>query len=111
MSIHLFDAAIEKWKAIIDGTGEDLQDLDCPFCRDVSCKCERCLLAIYGQDCNDGFSAYWNWNEHLRNNHTGAPRMVHCPVCKYKAEQVLEVIVRAREVFLNDRRSGSTISR
>lgn len=97
-TLQALEGSIDKWRAIVDGSGADLATRNCPLClRFATADCtissreysELCPVARAGMEqCGDG--PYVDWCNHHKNVHGQDHRLrVLCPECKELAQAML----------------------
>ena len=89
------EGSIEKWEAIVEGTGVDNGVNNCPLCQlfiggrgagvSIQGGCVKCP-----SNCGDNYTPYREWQTHLIYNHSRAIKKIHCPTCKELAQAELD---------------------
>lgn len=86
--------SIEKWRAIVEKTGEDRGHDNCPLC-DLFWAldgCDECPVAKKTGEKNCVLSPYESWTVHHANKHFRKPNVAHCPTCTRLARAELKFL-------------------
>ncbi|HEA67338.1 MAG TPA: hypothetical protein ENI07_11030 [Desulfobacterales bacterium] len=78
--------SIEKWEAIVEGTGIDGGYRNCPLCTlFIDDNCRECPTK-----CSGSFP-YGKWESHVDNEHWAEGTLkIYCPTCKELAQAELD---------------------
>ena len=93
--LKALEGSIEKWEKIVDGTGIDERDENCPLCK-LYWGCKSCPVAdtVARAGCND--TPYMEWCKHHAKKHPDGvwcpPMRVECPTCKRLAQKELDFL-------------------
>ena len=93
--LKALEGSIEKWEKIVDGTGVDDRDGNCPLCK-LYPGCKPCPVAqtAHFTGCND--TPFIKWCKHHVEKHPTEewypPLKVECPTCKRLAQKELDFL-------------------
>ena len=93
--LKALEGSIEKWEKIVDGTGVDDRDSNCPLCK-LYCGCKSCPVAqtVHFTGCNN--TPFTKWCKHHREKHPTETLFfsleVECPTCKKLAQKELDFL-------------------
>ena len=84
--------SIQKWEKIVDGTGMDKREENCPLCLTYP-ECSSCPIAET-VDRNGCWGTPWiKWTQHQHQKHLSHGYMkVECPTCKRLAKKELNFL-------------------
>ena len=95
-TLEALKGSIVKWEKIVDGTGVDEGDRNCPLCTLFSdFGCSKCPVSLKVYDTVCGGTPYQNWTSHQNYKHNGIyneSKHVECPDCKRLAKKEVDFL-------------------
>ena len=93
-TLKALKGSIEKWERIVEGTGIDKAQANCPLCEMYGWNCMDCpVVTVGGAKAGCHGSPYSDWMKHLWEEHWGKEDMkVYCPTCKKLAQRELDFL-------------------
>jgi hypothetical protein len=99
-ALRALEGSIKKWRAILEGTGEDKGTQNCPLCiaffnalGSLVC-CNGCPVASRRARVACRLTPYEKWCEHQRRCHlTEEALIIHCPTCTKLAKAEVAFLV------------------
>ena len=85
-TLKALKGSIEKWEAIVAGTGVDSGTINCPLCKFFCAPthCSNCPT-----NCTDN-TPFRKWDNHHKYHSDKLAKYIHCPTCKKLAQAELE---------------------
>jgi hypothetical protein len=95
------EGSIQKWQAIVAGTGADKGGTNCPLCQKFAMEthkdCEGCPVALRTGLPGCQNSPYDEWSDHQYDAHDDElETRVHCPECRRLAQAELDFLISLR---------------
>jgi len=93
-TLKALKGSIKKWEKIVEGTGVDKGEDNCPLCKICGWNCKDCPVVMTGE-AKEGCrgSPYSDWVEHQSEEHWEKEESkVYCPTCKELAQKELDFL-------------------